>query len=211
MRFSDKNETMFRGENNAKFIVIEDIEEEYLDCDIYVEFVTPTGKFYITEKLEVSEDRTITIPVTANLTNKAGWLICQPVITRNGNEFIERKDIKKYYISYSTDGEPGEDVEYGLIYKMDSTKADNIVYKDYKLSLMANGKKIGQEIDLSNIEQENKIQFASRLNFPNVGKENLIYVDLESNDLYVWNSQKLTYMCVARDYSKLNTINGGNA
>lgn len=54
-------------------------------------------------------------------------------------------------------------------------------------------------------------QYKSKLEFPNVGSERLIYVDLSENSLWRFDKEKLIYICVGRDYSELDTINGGNA
>ena len=55
------------------------------------------------------------------------------------------------------------------------------------------------------------IQYESKLNFPNVGSPNLIYVDVSENASYRWDSNTLTYICVGRDYNEITIISGGNA
>lgn len=55
------------------------------------------------------------------------------------------------------------------------------------------------------------IQYESKLNFPNVGSPNLIYVDVSENASYRWDSNTLTYICVGRDYNEIAIISGGNA
>lgn len=54
-------------------------------------------------------------------------------------------------------------------------------------------------------------QYASKLEFPNVGSNKLLYVDLSDNSLWRFDEPTLTYVCVGRDYNEIETINGGNA
>lgn len=56
-----------------------------------------------------------------------------------------------------------------------------------------------------------QIQYNSKLEFPSVGSEKLIYVDLSENSLWRFDKEKLQYICVGRDYTQLETISGGNA
>lgn len=54
-------------------------------------------------------------------------------------------------------------------------------------------------------------QYKTRLEFPSIGSERLIYIDLSENSLWRFDAENLRYVCVGRDYSNLETINGGNA
>lgn len=54
-------------------------------------------------------------------------------------------------------------------------------------------------------------QYKTRLEFPSIGSERLIYVDLSENSLWRFDAENLKYICVGRDYTELETINGGNA
>lgn len=54
-------------------------------------------------------------------------------------------------------------------------------------------------------------QYNNRFEFPNIGSEKLIYVDLSDNSLWRFDKTNLKYICVGRDYTELKTINGGNA
>lgn len=56
-----------------------------------------------------------------------------------------------------------------------------------------------------------QIQYNSKLEFPSVGSEKLIYIDLSENSLWRFDEKKLQYICVGRDYTQLETISGGNA
>ena len=197
----------FEDENNAKFIKIVDENQEYQDCDVFVEFVTPSGKFYISEKLEFV-DRVAKLPMTSTLTAEYGWLVCQIVATKNGNEYIERFPIKKIFIHESTYGEAGEEVETGLIYKLENTKADDLSFENKKLSLVANEKKIGSEVDFSSFAEKN-LRCLSRQEFPNVGKPDILYIAEDEAAGYIWDDKKLIYRCIARNYQEIEIINGG--
>ena len=56
-----------------------------------------------------------------------------------------------------------------------------------------------------------QIQYESKLNFPNVGSENLIYIDITENASYRWNKQETRYVCIGRDYNEIEVISGGKA
>lgn len=87
----------------------------------------------------------------------------------------------------------------------------NLVTADY----------IGGETDsiVINIDKQTRtitgdikpIQYESKLNFPNVGSENLIYVDTQDSALYRWDNKTLSYICVGRDYTQIEVITGGGA
>lgn len=70
-----------------------------------------------------------------------------------------------------------------------------------------------------NVDNENKIitatlksiQYKNKLNFPNVGSSNLLYVDIEESATYRWDTQTTSYVCVGRDYNQIGVISGGNA
>lgn len=53
--------------------------------------------------------------------------------------------------------------------------------------------------------------YASRLEFPNIGSEAVLYVDESANRVYRWDSLAMTYSCVGSDYTEIEIINGGNA
>ena len=54
-------------------------------------------------------------------------------------------------------------------------------------------------------------QYASRLEFPNIGSDKLLYIDLSDNSVWRFDTTNLVYICVGRDYTEINVINGGNA
>ena len=54
-------------------------------------------------------------------------------------------------------------------------------------------------------------QYASKLEFPNVGSDRMLYVDLSDNSIWRFNEETLTYICVGRDYNEIDVISGGNA
>lgn len=44
--------------------------------------------------------------------------------------------------------------------------------------------------------------------FPAVGEHNAIYIDENKNCTYIWNVDKLAYICVGSDYNNIEIING---
>ena len=91
-------------------------------------------------------------------------------------------------------------------------------FKDFNTIAYAyNG---GETEDIKvNVDNENKIitatlksiQYKNKLNFPNVGSSNLLYVDIEESATYRWDAQTTSYVCVGRDYNQIGVISGGNA
>lgn len=51
----------------------------------------------------------------------------------------------------------------------------------------------------------------SYFNFPNVGDDGTLYVDVSQNSTYIWDSISMSYQCIGRDYEKIQQINGGTA
>lgn len=52
---------------------------------------------------------------------------------------------------------------------------------------------------------------ASYFDFPNVGSDGTFYVDVGAGSTYIWDTDTNTYVCIGKDYEKIQTINGGNA
>lgn len=58
---------------------------------------------------------------------------------------------------------------------------------------------------------DNVQTFNTYLDFPKIGKVNVIYIDVADNASYRWNDADLNYYCIGRDYTEIDLINGGNA
>lgn len=54
-------------------------------------------------------------------------------------------------------------------------------------------------------------QYESKLAFPSVGSNKILYVDLSDNSIWRFDIDDLIYVCVGRDYTEIEVINGGNA
>lgn len=54
-------------------------------------------------------------------------------------------------------------------------------------------------------------QYENKLAFPSVGSNKILYVDLSDNSLWRFDLDNLIYVCVGRDYTEIEIINGGNA
>lgn len=51
----------------------------------------------------------------------------------------------------------------------------------------------------------------SYFDFPNIGESLTLYVDVGAGSTYIWDEDTNTYVCIGKDYEKIQTINGGNA
>lgn len=49
------------------------------------------------------------------------------------------------------------------------------------------------------------------LNFPAIGKSNVLYIDTQANKCYRWDDIGLKYFVVGSDYNDIKVINGGNS
>lgn len=54
-------------------------------------------------------------------------------------------------------------------------------------------------------------QYPSRFEFPNVGREDVTYIDQEANKTYRWDNKARKYYCVGSDYNDIEVIDGGSA
>lgn len=52
-------------------------------------------------------------------------------------------------------------------------------------------------------------RYSSKSEFPNVGDDNILYIALDENSSYIWKDNK--YVCIGRDYTEIEQINGGGA
>jgi hypothetical protein len=53
--------------------------------------------------------------------------------------------------------------------------------------------------------------FKTIYEFPAVGSENIIYGDIETRTLYIWDSDTVSYERLIGDWTEIETINGGHA
>lgn len=53
-----------------------------------------------------------------------------------------------------------------------------------------------------------ELHFASRLCFPSIGKDNIIYVAKDEHKMYMFNSTTLTYEVIGSDYNEIEIIQG---
>ncbi len=81
----------------------------------------------------------------------------------------------------------------------DGTYHANTFYKFYN----------GAWVELGGLSVQN--QYATKLNFPNIGDSKTLYVDMSDNSVWRFDTTNLVYVCVGRDYTEIETINGGNA
>lgn len=55
------------------------------------------------------------------------------------------------------------------------------------------------------------IQYSSLAEFPSIGSDKLLYVALDENATYMWKADELRYICIGRDYTEIEVIDGGRA
>lgn len=53
-----------------------------------------------------------------------------------------------------------------------------------------------------------ELEFANRFEFPNIGKENMIYVALDEHAAYIFDDEQNVYHCIGRDYREIEIIQG---
>ena len=44
--------------------------------------------------------------------------------------------------------------------------------------------------------------------FPTTGKENVLYIETETNKAYRWDDENIRFYCVGSDYNEINIIDG---
>lgn len=76
-----------------------------------------------------------------------------------------------------------------------------ITNEDGTLSLIVNGK-------TTNINTNVIQRYNSHYEFPNRGKENVLYIDIEDSEIYYWKEGKYIKL---NDYDKIKIIYGGEA
>lgn len=90
------NENLYVGESYSKeFNYI--IDDNLLDCDIYLDFITPDTKKYFSEKLNNDENSCL---LPKELFKVSGILKIQMVAYR-GNNFVSKSDTFEFKISRS--------------------------------------------------------------------------------------------------------------
>ena len=53
-----------------------------------------------------------------------------------------------------------------------------------------------------------EIEFNNRREFPNIGKENMVYVAKDENKMYIFNPSTLVYEIVGSNYNEIEIIQG---
>lgn len=54
-------------------------------------------------------------------------------------------------------------------------------------------------------------RYNKRADFPSLGEDNVLYMDMEEETGYIWNPDTLGYVAVASDWHNIKVIDGGNA
>lgn len=61
------------------------------------------------------------------------------------------------------------------------------------------------------IDREKILPFPSRFEFPATGKENTLYIDMSTDQLYRWDDDEVKYFIVGFDPRDIAMIDGGNS
>ena len=51
-----------------------------------------------------------------------------------------------------------------------------------------------------------EVEFKSRLEFPNIGAENMLYIATDEHSAYIFDTEENVYRCVGRDYNEIDAI-----
>ena len=65
--------------------------------------------------------------------------------------------------------------------------------------------------EVAGVYAEQVKEYASKFNFPNVGKKDFIYIDKADNATYRWDVENTKYYLIGEDVNNIKVINGGNA
>lgn len=94
-----------------------------------------------------------------------------------------------------------------ISYVVDSTtNYNNLANKPSINGIVLTGDKTSDDLNILPI-----ITASTHLNFPNVGKENVLYISKEENKTYRYDAKDSMYYVVGSDYMAINMIDGGNA
>ena len=87
-----------------------------------------------------------------------------------------------------------------------TTNYNNLANKPSINGIVLTGDKTSDDLNISPI-----ITASTHFNFPNVGKENVLYIAKEENKTYRYDAEDSMYYVVGSDYMDINMIDGGNA
>lgn len=68
---------------------------------------------------------------------------------------------------------------------------------------------IGGQIGKAQNVYVRELDFKNRMEFPNIGKENMIYVALDEHAAYIFDGEQNVYHCIGRDYREIGAIQCG--
>lgn len=63
----------------------------------------------------------------------------------------------------------------------------------------------------SYIDNQKVIPYPSRFNFPTVGKQGILYIDEQENNLYRWDDDNLKYYPLGLQLDDIEVIDGGSS
>lgn len=132
--------------------------------------------------------------------------------------FYKGESSYDYYRSRTTDNPPLSEEEFRQLQakypqviqeaKDATTAAMNFIeeheeyFEGFNLRITIAEEKINNLLE----EPDDVQQFPSYLNFPNLGKNNVLYIDDQENESYRWDNDSLKYYKI----NEIEIINGGN-
>lgn len=89
------------------------------------------------------------------------------------------------------------------------TSGEKTLYQlEVKLPSGPNGESRTQVVNLKGLEQ---VKFYTKFEFPNTGDSSMLYVAINENKIYRWDTETLTYKVVGSDYNEIKIIDCGGA
>ena len=146
----------YQGEHNSRVLLIS-IDEDLRSNDIYLEFEKPSGKKLVSSKLElVNGEGYYLLP--SELLTDIGYLKMQ--LVARDTDYIEKSRIYEYYIAQSINATETIESEFeDALTELETTKADDLLYENNFLQLVANGKPIGNKFEISGGSDIDVIEF----------------------------------------------------
>lgn len=77
--------------------------------------------------------------------------------------------------------------------------------------LSSTNARLKKYIDDTNENHGGVISRKTYLEFPNIGRENIIYIDETTDEIYRWDDEDVKYYKVGSNIENIEIISGGNA
>lgn len=150
----------YQGEHNSRVLLIS-VREELRSNDIYIEFEKPSGKKLASSKLDLVDGSGYYL-LPSELLTDIGYLKIQ--LVARDVDYIEKSRIYEYYIAQSINAMDSIESEFeDVLTELETNKADDLLYENNLLQLVANGKPIGNKIEISGCSDIDVLEFQRAL------------------------------------------------